>query len=45
MLAFAHTLALALLGAALAAIGGPMVDIVIITMIQTDLPANQVGKI
>ncbi|MFL5690750.1 MAG: MFS transporter [Ktedonobacteraceae bacterium] len=45
VLAFAHTLALALLGAALAAIGGPMVDIVIITMMQTDLPANQVGKV
>jgi hypothetical protein len=34
-----------MLGAAVAAIGGPMGDIVMLTMIQHDLPANQIGKV
>jgi DHA3 family macrolide efflux protein-like MFS transporter len=45
LLAFAPSLPLALLGSALAAVGGPMGDIMLLTMIQTDLPSNQIGKI
>jgi len=45
ILAFAHTLWVALLGSALAAVGGPMGDIMTILMMQTDLPANQLGKV
>ncbi|HTK11156.1 MAG TPA: MFS transporter [Ktedonobacteraceae bacterium] len=45
LLALATTLPMALLGAAFAAIGGPMGDIIIATMIQTEFPANQIGKI
>lgn len=36
---------LALLCSAFAAIGGPMGDIMLVTMIQTDLPADQIGKV
>src|SRR6266516_4567031 len=35
----------ALLGSAFAAIGGPMNDIMALTMIQTDLPPDQIGKV
>ena len=45
ILAVAPTLLVALLGSAFAAIGGPMNDIMTLTMIQTDLPADQVGKV
>ena len=45
ILAFAHTLWVALLGSALAAVGGPMGDIMTILMMQTDLPSNQLGKV
>lgn len=38
-------LPVALLGSALAATGGPMADIPLLLMIQTDLPANQMGKV
>jgi MFS transporter, DHA3 family, macrolide efflux protein len=38
-------LPVALLGAALAATGGPMADIPLLLMIQTDLPSNQMGKV
>jgi MFS transporter, DHA3 family, macrolide efflux protein len=45
LMAFAHTLWVALLGSALAAVGGPMGDIMTIVIMQTDLPANQLGKV
>ena len=45
LVAFAHTLWAALLGSALAAVGGPMGDVMTITIMQTDLPANQIGKV
>lgn len=45
LLAFAPALPVALIGSALAAIGGPMGDIMLLTMIQTDLPSNQIGKV
>ncbi len=45
LLAFAHSLWVALLGSALAAVGGPMGDIMTIVIMQTDLPANQLGKV
>ncbi len=45
LLAFAPHLLIALLGSAFAAIGGPMGDIMLITMMQTDLPSEQIGKI
>jgi len=45
ILAAAPTLPIALLGSAFAALGGPMNDILTLTMIQTDLPADQVGKV
>jgi len=38
-------LPVALLGSALAATGGPMADIPLLLMIQTDLPSNQIGKV
>jgi len=38
-------LPVALLGSALAATGGPLADIPLLLMIQTDLPANQMGKV
>ena len=34
-----------MLGSAFAAIGGPMNDIMTLTMIQTDLPSDQIGKV
>lgn len=45
LLAFAPILPLALLGSAFAAIGGPMGDIMLLTMIQTEIPAAQIGKV
>ena len=36
---------IAFVGSAVAAFGGPMGDIVLLTMIQHDLPANQIGKV
>jgi MFS family permease len=45
IVAFANTLPIALLGSAFAAIGGPMGDIVLLTMIQTDFPSGQIGKV
>jgi MFS family permease len=44
-IAFAPNLLIALLGSAFAAIGGPMGDIVLVTMIQNDLPSEQIGKV
>src|SRR5579884_2032352 len=45
LIAFAPNLPIAMLGSALAAIGGPMGDIVLVTMIQNDLPSEQIGKV
>ncbi len=45
IMAMATNLPVAILGSAVAAIGGPMGDIVMLTMIQQDLPANQIGKV
>jgi MFS transporter, DHA3 family, macrolide efflux protein len=42
IMALSRDLPVAMLGAA---IGGPMGDIVMLTMIQHDLPANQIGKV
>lgn len=44
LLAFSSSVPMALLASALASIGGPMCDIMTMTMIQTDLPSNQLGK-
>lgn len=45
LMAVSHSLPLAMLGSACAALGGPMGDIPLSTMMQTDLPSNQLGKI
>jgi hypothetical protein len=45
LMAFATTLPIAMLSAAFAAVGGPMGDIVLLTMMQTDLPSGQIGKV
>lgn len=45
LVASAPVLWVALLGAAIAAIGGPMGDIPLATLLQTDLPAGQLGKV
>jgi DHA3 family macrolide efflux protein-like MFS transporter len=45
IMGMARTLPIALVGSALAAFGGPMGDIVLLTMIQHDLPTNQIGKV
>jgi MFS transporter, DHA3 family, macrolide efflux protein len=45
ILAFAPNLLIALLGSAFAAIGGPMGDLMLLTMIQTNFPPEQIGKI
>ena len=45
LMAMATSLPVAILGSAVAAVGGPMGDIVMLTMIQQDLPANQIGKV
>jgi predicted MFS family arabinose efflux permease len=44
LLAFASSVPLALFACALAAVGGPMGDIMTLTMLQTDLPSDQIGK-
>lgn len=45
LLALAHNLPLALIGSGIAALGGPMGDLVMLTMIQTDFSADQIGKV
>jgi MFS family permease len=45
LLAFAPHLLVALIGSAFAAIGGPMGDIMLVTMMQTELPSEQIGKV
>ncbi len=45
LLATARTLPVAMLGSAMAALGGPMGDIMTMTMLQTGLPVNQLGKV
>lgn len=44
LLAFAPSVSVALLACALAAIGGPLGDIMTLTMLQTELPSDQLGK-
>lgn len=44
LLAISSSVPMALFASALAALGGPMGDIMILTMLQTDLPSNQIGK-
>jgi MFS family permease len=44
LLAFSPSVAIAMFASALAALGGPMGDIMTLTMLQTDLPADQIGK-
>jgi DHA3 family macrolide efflux protein-like MFS transporter len=44
LLAISTSVPMALFASALAAIGGPMSDIMILTMLQTDLPSDQIGK-
>jgi Arabinose efflux permease len=45
VMASATNLPIAMVGAALAALGGPMEDMMMLLMIQTELPAMHVGKI
>lgn len=45
LVAVAPVLWVAMLGTALAAIGGPLVDITVRTMVQRDLPDDQIGKV
>lgn len=45
MLAWANSLPLAILASAIAAIGGPMGDITMLTIMQTELPVAQLGKV
>ena len=45
LMASATNLPLAMVGSALAALGGPMEDLMMLLMIQTDLPATHVGKV
>lgn len=45
LLALAPNVPLALLGSALAAVGGPMSDIMVLLMIQEDIPQAQIGKV
>ena len=45
IIALAPNPVLTLLGAALAAVGGPMGDIMILTMMQTDIPEEHLGKV
>ncbi len=44
LLGLSSSVPMALLVSAFAAIGGPMADIMIVTMLQTELPAEQIGK-
>lgn len=45
IVALSRSLPLTLFGSAFAAIAGPMGDIMLITLIQTGLPSNQIGKV
>ncbi|GLV57761.1 MFS transporter [Dictyobacter sp. S3.2.2.5] len=45
VLAWAHSLPLAVLASAGAAFGGPMGDITMLTIMQTELPVAQLGKV
>jgi DHA3 family macrolide efflux protein-like MFS transporter len=45
VVAFAHSVPVALVGTAFAALGGPMGDIVLLTLMQRDLPQAQIGKV
>ena len=45
VLALAPNVPVALTGAAVGALGGPMGDIMLLLMIQEDFPANQIGKV
>ncbi len=45
ILATADSLPLAMIGSAIAALGGPMGDLIMLTMIQTDFASGQIGKI
>lgn len=45
LLALAPTIPIALVGAAVGAIGGPMGDIMVLLIIQEDFPPNQIGKV
>lgn len=45
ILAVAHNLPLAMLGSGLAALGGPIGDLMMLTMIQTDFATDQIGKV
>lgn len=44
LLATSSSVPMALFASALAAVGGPMGDIMTLTMLQTDLPSDQIGK-
>jgi MFS transporter, DHA3 family, macrolide efflux protein len=44
LIGFASTPVLAMIGAAIAAFGSPVGDLILLTMIQTDFPAEHVGK-
>ncbi|MDQ2717672.1 MAG: hypothetical protein M3Z08_22495 [Chloroflexota bacterium] len=44
LLAFSSSVPMALFACTLAAVGGPMGDIMTLTMVQTDLPSDQIGK-
>ncbi len=45
LLAGAHSVGMAMIGSGIAAFGGPMGDLVQLTMIQTDFPSDQIGKV
>ena len=45
VVALSRSLPLTLFGAAFAAVAGPMGDIMLLTLIQTGLPSNQIGKV
>ncbi len=45
ILAAADSLPLAMFGSAISALGGPMGDLIMLTMIQTDFSSGQIGKI
>lgn len=44
LIGFASTPVLAMIGAAIAAFGSPVGDLILLTMLQTDFPADHVGK-
>lgn len=45
LIALAPTVPVALIGASVAAIGGPMGDLMVLLIIQEDFPANRIGKV